>query len=40
MNRDIVSKEIQSIDSSNILLELPTSFGKTKQALDLMNKKT
>ena len=39
MNRDIVSKDIQSIDSSNILLELPTSFGKTKQALDLMNKR-
>jgi superfamily II DNA or RNA helicase len=39
MNRDLVSKEIQSIDSSNILLELPTSFGKTKQALDLMNKR-
>lgn len=39
MNRYIVSKEIQSIDSNNILLELPTSFGKTKQALDLMNKR-
>ena len=39
MNRDMVSKDIQSIDSSNILLELPTSFGKTKQALDLMNKR-
>ena len=39
MNRDKVSKEIQSIDSSNILLELPTSFGKTKQALDLMDKR-
>ena len=39
MNRDIVSKDIQSVDPSNLLLELPTSFGKTKQALDLMNRR-
>lgn len=38
MNREEVAKEIQLIQSDNILLELPTSMGKTKQALDLMSK--
>lgn len=38
MNRNTVSKEIQKIKADNILLELPTSFGKTKQAIDLMTK--
>lgn len=36
MNRDTVKKDIQKIKAANILLELPTGFGKTKQALDLM----
>lgn len=39
MNRDKVTKEIQSIKANNILLELPTGMGKTKQALDLMSLK-
>ena len=38
MNREEASKEIQKIESNNILLELVTSFGKTKQALDIMVK--
>lgn len=39
MNREEASKEIQEIESNNILLELVTSFGKTKQALDIMVKR-
>lgn len=39
MNREIVSKDISKIQSDNILLELVTSFGKTKQALDIMAKR-
>ena len=39
MNREEASKEIQAIKSKNILLELVTSFGKTKQALDIMVKR-
>lgn len=40
MNRDSVTEDIQLITSNNILLELPTSFGKTRQALDLMSKRS
>ena len=36
MNREEASREIQAIRARNILLELPTSFGKTRQALDIM----
>lgn len=39
MNRETVNKEIQAITANHILLELPTGFGKSKQALDLMAKK-
>ena len=35
MTREEASNEILQIDSPNILCELPTSFGKTKIALDL-----
>ena len=38
MNRDSVNKEILEIGSkhNNILIELPTGFGKTKLALDIL----
>lgn len=38
MNREEVKREILSIPNNNILLELPTSFGKTKIALELLKK--
>ena len=39
MTREEVGVEILGIQSSNILCELPTSFGKTRVALDLMAKR-
>ena len=39
MTREEARDEILSIESPNILCELPTSFGKTKVALDLMSKR-
>lgn len=39
MTREEARDEILSIESPNILCELPTSFGKTKVALDLMRKR-
>lgn len=39
MTREEARNEILLIESSNILCELPTSFGKTKVALDLMQMK-
>ena len=39
MTREEVTKEIQAIKNNNVLLELPTSFGKSKQALDIMTRK-
>lgn len=39
MTREIVEQEILEIQSNNILAELPTSFGKSKIALDLMHSK-
>ena len=36
MNREKVSKEIQSIKSNNILLELATGFGKTLEGIKLI----
>lgn len=39
MTREQARDEILSIDSPNILCELPTSFGKTKVALDLIKKR-
>lgn len=39
MTREEARDEILSIESPNILCELPTSFGKTKAALDLMRKR-
>ena len=39
MTREEVRNEILSLDSSNILCELPTSFGKTKVALELLKKR-
>lgn len=38
MTREEVSKEVLSIDTSNILLELATGVGKSKLALDLIKK--
>ena len=40
MNRDIVNKSILELSDkySNILCELPTGFGKTKQALDILKR--
>lgn len=40
MNRDSVNKEILEISdkSKNILIELPTGFGKSKLALDILKK--
>ena len=35
--REDYSKEILAITSSNILLQLPTGFGKSKMALDIMH---
>ena len=37
MNREEVRDEILKLNSPNILCELPTSFGKSKVALDLMS---
>lgn len=39
LTRESVREDILNIESSHILCELPTSFGKTKVALDLMSKK-
>lgn len=39
LSREKARDEILSIESPNILCELPTSFGKTKVALDLMRKR-
>lgn len=39
MTREEARDEILKIESHNILCELPTSFGKTKVALDLMRKR-
>ena len=39
MDREEVRKRILSIPNSNILLELPTSFGKSKYGLDIMDKR-
>ena len=39
MTRETARDEILKIDSPNILCELPTSFGKSKVALDLMEKR-
>lgn len=39
MNREIVEKEILSLRNKTIVAELPTSFGKTKIALSIMNKR-
>lgn len=39
MNREEVRDEILNINNPNILCELPTSFGKTKVALDIMKKR-
>ena len=36
MNREIVEKEILSLQNKTIVAELPTSFGKTKIALSIM----
>ena len=36
MTREEVRKEVLSIPNSHVLLELPTSFGKTKLGLDRM----
>ena len=36
MTREEVKKEISNISNAHILLELPTSFGKTKLAIDRM----
>ena len=40
MNRDSVNKEILELSDkhNNMLIELPTSFGKTKLALDILKK--
>ena len=39
MTREEVREEILEVSNSNILCELPTSFGKSKIALDLLNKR-
>lgn len=39
LSREKARDEVLSIESPNILCELPTSFGKTKVALDLMRKR-
>ena len=39
MNREEVKIGILNIPNSNILLELPTSFGKSKYSLDIMDKR-
>lgn len=39
MTREEVLKQAVNTDCNNILLELPTSFGKTKIALEIMAKK-
>lgn len=39
MTKEEVTEEIQAIKNNNVLLELPTSFGKSKQALDIMTRK-
>ena len=39
MNREEVKQEVLNIPNSNILLELPTSFGKSKCGLDIMASK-
>ena len=38
MDRDIVLKEILNLNAHNILCELPTSFGKTRIAIELLKK--
>ena len=38
-SREQVRNEILAIPNNNILLELPTSYGKTKIALELLDKK-
>ena len=39
LSREKARDEVLSIESPNILCELPTSFGKTRVALDLMRKR-
>jgi superfamily II DNA or RNA helicase len=36
MTRDEVTKQILTLNSKNLVLELPTGMGKTKQAIELM----
>ena len=38
MTREDVNKELLNIPNKNILAELPTGYGKSKCALDLMKK--
>ena len=40
MDRDSVNKEILELSNkhSNLLIELPTGFGKSKLALDIIKK--
>ena len=40
MDRELVNKSILELSDkySNILCELPTGFGKTKQALDILKR--
>lgn len=37
--RDVVLKEILSLSNNNILIELPTGFGKSKVAIELIRKR-
>ena len=39
MKREEVNEFLLKIKNKNLLLELPTSFGKTKIALDILNNK-
>ena len=39
MNREEIQDDILKISSNNILIELATGVGKTKIALELMDKK-
>lgn len=38
MNREITEAEVLDIEASNILLELPTGYGKSKIAIDYLKK--
>ena len=37
--RDLVLREILSLKNNNILAELPTGYGKSKIAIELMKKR-